>query len=70
MSKKEPADDYEKVKCSICNIIMNADDFAEHAVDMHEDDVLDLISDDDIIDNNRNTIFTFLVLCKQWYNTR
>lgn len=28
---------------------MNADNFAEHAIDKHEDAVLNLLSDDDII---------------------
>ena len=50
MNKSEPSDDYEKVKCFICNIIINADDFVEHALNMHEDDVIDLISDNDIIE--------------------
>ena len=34
----------------ICKKEMNTDDFAEHAINMHEDEVLDLLSDDDIIE--------------------
>ena len=48
MYKTESEDDM--VRCLLCKIVMNAEDFAEHAVNIHEDDVLNLISDDDIID--------------------
>ncbi len=40
----------EIVRCIICKTDMNVDDFAEHAVGMHLDDVLDLIDDDEIIE--------------------
>lgn len=47
LSKKLSED---KVKCIICKKEMNADVFAEHAVNNHEDEVLNLLSDDDIIE--------------------
>lgn len=40
----------DKVKCLICKKEMLADDFAEHAINMHEDKVFELISDDTIIE--------------------
>ena len=39
----------DKVRCLICKKEMKADNFAEHAIDKHEDDVLNLLRDDDII---------------------
>ena len=38
-----------KVRCLICKKEIKADNFAEHAIDKHEDDVLNLLSEDDII---------------------
>jgi hypothetical protein len=49
MASKQNLPEDDKVKCSLCKKEMNADDFAEHAINMHEDEVLDLLSDDDII---------------------
>ena len=40
----------DKVKCLICKKEMLADKFAEHAINMHDAEVMDLISDDTIIE--------------------
>lgn len=40
----------DKVKCLICKKEIFADDFAEHAITMHENKVFELISDDVIIE--------------------
>jgi len=50
MSYKPKTPNDDKVKCMICKKEMFADDFAEHAVNMHPDDVFDLLSDDEIIE--------------------
>ncbi len=41
----------EIVRCIICKTDMDVDDFVEHVVGMHLDDVLDLIDDDEIIES-------------------